>query len=107
MIFRVILFATALGLSACTQFPQLDATLEDTDKDAPYPRLFSKSAIEQGTQRVTITPEVTQGINDRVAALKARAKAIGATAMTAKERAQLEDAIDDRANSIAGPAVSG
>ena len=83
----------ALPLSGCTQFPELDGTLADTDKDAPYPSLLPKSQFSQAATQVSITPQITQGLEGRVDRLRARANGLRSPALTPRERARLENAI--------------
>jgi len=88
------LFVIAIaGLASCTQFPDLDATLDDADKDAPYPRLLPKSQFSTAATQVTITPQITDDIQSRVDRLLARANGLRAPALTPPERARLENAI--------------
>ncbi len=64
------LIITLLCLSACTQFPELEGTISDAARDAPYPKL----------SQVPIAPPVSgieqEILQDRIAALQSRAARI-------------------------------
>lgn len=62
-----ICIAFTLFLAACAEFPALDGTISDAARDAPYPKL---QALPDPTVGL---PAADATLNDRIAALRARA----------------------------------
>ncbi len=56
-----------LCLAACADFPALDGTISDAARDAPYPKLQALPDANIGLPVADVT------LNDRIAALRARA----------------------------------
>lgn len=66
-----------LALSACTQFPALDGTVTPDLKNADFPDLVPLDPLLANTQPVIADPvQTTQALEARVAALRARARAL-------------------------------
>lgn len=61
------------GLSACTQFPELDGAVTAHGSDANYPDLVPIEPILAQAASGPRTDQTTDQLSSRVAALKARA----------------------------------
>ena len=71
--FALIVGLFLTGLSACTQFPALDAVPDDGAVErAGYPDLVPLESLLVGREALA-TPQVVAGIEGRVARLRARA----------------------------------
>ena len=80
--------ALVLSFSACTQFPELDATQTPGVANAPYPRLLPLDGLLTASAG-TATPAVVAGIEGRVAALRARAARLGGPVVPASVKARM------------------
>lgn len=69
---RLIALFCAASLSACAEFPELDAQITSEMRRADYPSLISTQSL-QGPPAPLITPQSQGALSARVAALKARA----------------------------------
>lgn len=79
-------------LSACTQFPELDAQLSATSERADYPELVPIDTLLDG-RRLPSTQgaRIAESVETRAAALKARANRLRGTVLTAADRARLRE----------------
>lgn len=69
---KTLLTVLVIGLSACTQFPELDAAQTPGIGQAPYPKLISLDGLLVGPEpRATV--DVITNVQGRVAGLQARA----------------------------------
>ena len=66
-------FLTVLVLSACSSFPELDATVPAHMEQADFPRLVPVEPLLAASEEVQITPETESGLMARANALRARA----------------------------------
>ena len=65
------------SLAACTQFPALDDAVSPEVQDADFPALLPLEPLMAGATPVVGDPaETTQTLERRVAALRARARAL-------------------------------
>ncbi|MDX1785773.1 hypothetical protein [Roseovarius sp. ZX-A-9] len=81
------------ALSACSQFPELDAVVSDDIRDAPYPDLVPLDTLDIRTGPGRITPGTAQTVEARVARLKARAARLRRTVIDGDTRARMRDGI--------------
>lgn len=71
---RLLLVPFAVCLAACTQFPELDATVPPEAENAPFPKLVPIAPLLAANAAVVTDPEATtQSLEARVSALRARA----------------------------------
>ena len=76
---RCLPFVILIGLTGCATFPELDGTISDAARNAPYPRLTALPATETGP-----VPDTTEAaMAARVAALNARAERLRRTEIAA------------------------
>lgn len=85
-----LLAALVMGMSACTQFPELDARLTEADLQAKPPSLVPAERILAGTDTQAIGPDTQSSLEDRVAALQNRAEALRGTALEPDTRARMQ-----------------
>lgn len=72
---RWFISATTLFLTACAEFPQLDGTIDDVARNAPYPGLIN---IDDITAMSPATNPDTAGLQSRIDALNAKANSLRA-----------------------------
>lgn len=85
-----LLGALVMGLTACTQFPELDARLTEADLQARPPSLVPAERILAGADTQAIGEDVQGTLDDRVAALQNRAQALRGTALEPETRARMQ-----------------
>jgi len=85
-----LLAALVLGVTGCTQFPELDARLTEADLQAQPPALIPAERILAGTDTQAIGPDTQSALDDRVAALQNRAEALRGTALEPETRARMQ-----------------
>jgi hypothetical protein len=69
--------AFSLALGGCTQFPELNGTVAPELEAAAYPALVPlEPLLNSDTLPVTDTVQTTQDLQARIAALRARARAL-------------------------------
>lgn len=66
--------ALLAALGACTQFPELDHTVDSDAQAAGYTDLVPIETIKSAIPETQIEPETQEDLEDRVARLKARSK---------------------------------
>ena len=65
------------SLAACTQFPELEDTVSPSVQNAKFPKLLPLEPLMADTAPIVSDPvETTQALERRVAALRARARAL-------------------------------
>ncbi|KUF10422.1 hypothetical protein AVJ23_13145 [Pseudoponticoccus marisrubri] len=76
---RPVLIPLALAglVSACTQFPELDAATSSAVAEAPYPQLVPLEGLLAGSEP-RATPEIRAQVQGRVGQLRARADGLRA-----------------------------
>ena len=93
---RLALFLLMTGLAtACTQFPELDATATPGVADAPYPDLLPIDQLLRGSA-ARATPEVRAGVEARAAALRGRAEALQGPVIDAATRRRMAGGVATR-----------
>ncbi|GGB24917.1 hypothetical protein [Allosediminivita pacifica] len=85
--------AGVLGLCACTQFPELDATATPGVSEAPYPELLPLSGLLDAPPP-RATPEVAEGVDARTEALRRRADALRGEVIDPDARSRLDAGVD-------------
>ncbi len=93
---RAILLAATLLLAACAQFPALDATLEATDRSAPFPDLVPIEPILAAADARTAAPQ-DLSLDARIAALEARAARLRGRPVAGPLRARMRQGVDTSA----------
>ncbi|QYX58143.1 hypothetical protein K1T73_07205 [Roseovarius sp. SCSIO 43702] len=73
---RPLLPALALSLAACTQFPEVDASISDTARAADYPALVPLDTLKARMDAPSLDPASARDLDTRAARLKARAAAL-------------------------------
>ena len=87
---RMILVALSLLLPGCTQFPELDAHLAPATEAADYPSLVPIDGLLAGRRLpVDRKADITERIETRATALKARAERLRGRVLSPAERARL------------------
>ncbi|WP_113911960.1 hypothetical protein [Roseovarius dicentrarchi] len=79
-----------LGAAGCTQFPQLDATLTDAARAAPYPDLVPLEGLQARINETDTGPDTAPAIEARIAGLKSRASRLGGTVIDDSTRARMQ-----------------
>lgn len=77
------------AVTACSQFPELDASVSEETRDAPYPELVPLEGLQARISDTSITPEMRGGIEGRVARLRARAARLKRTVIDTDTRARM------------------
>lgn len=81
------------ALAACSTFPELDASVSDEVRDAPYPDLVPMASLEQRTTEGRITDATLPDVNARIARLKARAARLRGTVIDAPTRRRMSGGV--------------
>jgi hypothetical protein len=72
-----------LLLTACTRFPELDAAVDTSALDAPYPDLVPIEQLLEPAPRpgsgARVEPDVAETLQSRAAGLQSRARNLGNT----------------------------
>ena len=88
------LVAMALGLGACTQFPELESTQTEQLSRADYPALVPIEPILARAAGPQIDPIAEQEVlNARLADLRARANQMRGSVLTGAEKQRLENGL--------------
>ncbi len=74
--------------AGCATFPELDATITDADRAAPFPRLTNLDVLLSSIPEKTVVAD-TSNISGRIAALNARANRMRGPVLTQAERQRL------------------
>ena len=78
------------GLTACTQFPELDRAITPELKEADYPALVPVEPLLTRATEGRVDPVTTQSnLEGRVARLRARAALLRGSVLTGRERQRL------------------
>ena len=85
-----------LALVACAEFPQLDSTLDDAARAAPYPDLVPLGPLLAAQAPVAAT-DPGRATQDRAAALRARAARLRGAVIAPAERARMQAGPDTAA----------
>lgn len=91
--FTALFTLTATLLVGCSDFPELDAAISPTARQAGYPSLVPMGQIITGAQEVQITPQSVASLQGRVGGLQARAANLRRPVIDSASRARLRAAI--------------
>lgn len=84
----------ALGLAAalpgCAQFPELDASVTDAARSAPYPDLVPLGGLRARLATTRIAPDTVPTIEARIARLEARADRLRGSVIDDATRARMK-----------------
>lgn len=83
-------FGAGAPLPGCTQFPQLDATLSDEVRRAPYPDLVPLDSLQDRMEMTQVQPGTLPAIEERIARLKARAAGLRGSVIDSAARARMQ-----------------
>ncbi len=85
-----------LALTACSQFPELDATVPADGKDVDYPQLVPlEPLLARAETDISDTDQTEATVSARVAALRARASRLRGTVIDAETRARMQRGITE------------
>ena len=90
---RAALFLCVALVSGCTDFPDLDAAVGDSAKNAAFPRVAPLEALLTEAAQSNIDVETGLALSQRAAALRRKARALGRPILTRAERRRLTDAV--------------
>ncbi|WP_114286988.1 hypothetical protein [Candidatus Halocynthiibacter alkanivorans] len=90
----LLTISAAIGLSACTQFPELEGSISASARQAPYPTLLPDALL--GTvQPVEDAPDIATSLTGRAANLRARGDILrGAPIVDPQDRAAMIAALE-------------
>ncbi|SMX33355.1 hypothetical protein [Actibacterium lipolyticum] len=91
---RAALFLCVALVSGCTDFPDLDAAVGDSAKNAAYPRVLPIEGVLENAAQTNISEETGQALADRAAALRQKARALTRPILTRAERRRLTAAVE-------------
>lgn len=92
----LLLSAALVAVSACAQFPEVDARQTRADPDAPYPVLLPLSELDAALPAPSESG--AEDLDARAAALRARAAAIAARGVVSSdEKDRLQKAVERNA----------
>lgn len=74
------------ALAACSQFPELDASVDEQIRDAPYPDLVPVESLTARIGEDRITPGLADAVEGRASGLKARSGPRGGGAAVDTDR---------------------
>ncbi|MCQ0092082.1 hypothetical protein [Roseovarius sp. M141] len=77
-------------LPGCAQFPQLDATLTDQSRRAPYPDLVPLSGLQARINDTDTNAGAAPAIEARIARLKSRAARLRGTVIDSDTRTRMQ-----------------
>ncbi len=83
----------AFAVSACTDFPELDAVVSEQAKRADYPTLVAIDGILSRANDAQITPATIGSLQSRIAHLRARAAHLKRPVIDQTTRSKLNAAI--------------
>ncbi len=76
-------------LGACSEFPELDQVIDNTSRDAPFPKLVPIHTITSSVPDSQIRPDATLDIEMRVSRLRARAARLKGTVVDGATRERM------------------
>lgn len=90
---RRIAIVICVGLiPGCADFPEVDAAIGARSPQSGFPELLPLDPLLARAGAVTITPDVSADLDDRIAALRRRANALRRPVLSRGERARLQSA---------------
>ncbi|WP_138935237.1 hypothetical protein [Roseovarius arcticus] len=78
------------ALSSCTQFPELDASVTNAARAAPYPDLVPLGGLQARLNTSNIAPDTVSTIEARIARLEARADRLRGSVIDDATRARMQ-----------------
>lgn len=78
------------SLIGCTQFPELEGVVSPEAARADYPALVPVERIYATLPPPAIEEDTARGLEDRAAALKARAQRLGGAVIDGQTRARMQ-----------------
>ncbi len=87
---RGSIIALALALSGCATFPDLDSTIDEAARNAPFPTLIN---IDQLRGTVPSSQPEPLSLDARLANLEARADRLRGPVVDAQTQARMEDGV--------------
>lgn len=85
----LFVFILTLSLTACAEFPALDATVTDEMKAADFPALAPTSELEALQAPPQATEATAASVNARAAALRARAARLQGSIVSPADKARM------------------
>jgi hypothetical protein len=95
IVMRLLLCLLICALPACSSFPELDGTITEADRNAPFPRLVPLTPLIAQADAATqtqITPASIASLEDRIANLQSRANRLRGPVVDAATRANMRRA---------------
>lgn len=80
-------------VTACTPFPQLDDTVGDDLKNAPYPRLVPLGTLDNRLAQSQLSDQSLTGMEARIDRLRARAAGLRGTVIDAPTRRRMSGGV--------------
>lgn len=98
--FRIALSSAfaALGLAACAEFPQLDATVTENMRRADFPQLAPISEL-RAQPKTRLNESTAAGLAARVASLRARAARLQGSVVGAETKRRMKTQVTLPSNS--------
>lgn len=84
---------TAIAMAGCSEFPELDAAISPTARQAAYPSLKPMDQLIAGAAEVQITQQTTANLQGRVGGLNARAARLRGPVIDSATRARMRAAM--------------
>jgi len=84
---------TAITLAGCSNFPELDAAITPTARQAGYPSLMPLDQLIAGAEQVQITEQTLTTLQGRVNGLNARAARLRRPVIDSATRARMQAAM--------------
>jgi len=91
---RSFIVATLIAVAGCSQFPELEASVTDETRDAPYPKLVPLETLQARIGDERITPEMGQTVQVRATRLKSRAARLRRTIIDDSTRSRMRNGVD-------------
>lgn len=85
----ILIFTVTMGLTACADFPDLDAAISDDARNADYPALVPAEGILARGEAGTLTESSGPALQARAANLRARAALLRGIAIDEETRLRL------------------
>ncbi|WP_420862948.1 hypothetical protein [Algirhabdus cladophorae] len=100
MLIRALFFGLMLACASCTQFPELDETVSKQEQMQDFPSLVPLKDITTAANAVSITPDTTKVVQDRLERLQAKADRLRGPVLTRRERDRLAQSIAEAPEKI-------
>ncbi|MCZ4353334.1 hypothetical protein O4H61_12465 [Roseovarius aestuarii] len=80
--------------TACAPFPQLDNTVSDTLRDAPYPQLVPLDALDTQMAQPRLTDQSMTAMEARIQRLRTRASRLRGTVIDSPTRQRMSRGVN-------------